>query len=117
MTAQSLDFGAKIGLGTSNVHITNNPPDWIQENTEFAPSISYSVSGILDYRSSGSWGFSVEPGVIQKGWMEDKGESNENSLKLYYLQLPLMANFYLTELPVPYSYTLYKQGFLSSTKS
>jgi hypothetical protein len=94
--AQNLEFGIKPGLGTANMHITNLPNP--ETNSDiFSPTVSYSINGSMNYKSKGLWGFSFEPGLIKKGWVSNKENDNENKIGLYYLQLPILADFYLSD--------------------
>lgn len=96
LKAQNLEFGVKSGLGIANIHITNLPDS--ETNSDiFSPTISYSINGTLNYKSEGLWGFSLEPGLIKKGWISNKGDNNENKIGLKYLQLPVLSDFYLSD--------------------
>lgn len=93
LNAQNLEFGIKSGLGIANMHITNLSDS--ESNSDiFSPIISYSINGTLNYKSKGFWGFSIEPGIIKKGW---KPNGSTNKMKLIYLQMPLLSDFYLSK--------------------
>lgn len=96
LSAQNLELGLKSGFGISNAHITNLP-DTENHSDIFSPTLSYSVNGILNYKSNGLWGFSFEPGIIQKGWVSYKGNINENKITFQYFQLPILSNFHLSD--------------------
>lgn len=96
LNAQNLEFGVKSGLGIANIHITNLPNS--ETNSDlYSPAMSYTFNGTLSYKSKGRWGFSFEPGLIKKGWISNKKDSNENKIGLHYLQLPVLSDFYLSD--------------------
>jgi hypothetical protein len=96
LNAQNLELGVKSGLGIANIHITNLPNSETNSDV-FSPTMSYSFNGTLSYKSKGLLGFSFEPGLIKKGWVSNKEDDNENKIGLYYLQLPILSDFYLSD--------------------
>ncbi len=95
LKAQSLDVGLGAGLGISNINITNSPNN---QQTDFSSIMSYIFNGYLSYKSQGFWGFTLEPGVTRKGWnMSNNAENSESKIKLHYLQLPALSDFYLSD--------------------
>ena len=95
LNAQSLDIGLGAGLGISNINITNSSNI---QTKNYSPLMSYNFNGYLSYKSKGLWGFSLEPGVIRKGWNITKdAEKFESMIGLHYLQLPALSNFYLSD--------------------
>ena len=96
LNAQNIEFGVKSGLGFANINITNLPNS--ETNSDiFSPTMSYSLSGILSYKSKGLWGLSLEPGLMKKGWISNKDDSNENKIGLQYLHFPILSDFYLSD--------------------
>jgi len=63
--SQNFEFGIKTGFGIANVHWTNI--DDKESVSNISPTFSYSINGIINYKSKGFWGFSIEPGIIKKG--------------------------------------------------
>ena len=95
LNAQSIDVGLGAGLGISNINITNSPNS---QQTDFSSIVSYNINGYLSYKSQGFWGFSLEPGVIKKGWnMSNDVDNSESKIGIYYIQLPALSNFYLSD--------------------
>ncbi|MCE4564155.1 PorT family protein [Maribellus sp. CM-23] len=96
LKAQSLELGVKTGVGVANTHITSLPES-VKQSDVFSPVLSYSVNGSLCFQSKGWFGITAEPGIIQKGWLMNKGEELENKIRLHYLQLPVLADFHATD--------------------
>ncbi len=74
--------------------------DFYREKIKYDPVISFNINGCLSYKSEGFWGFSVEPGFIQKG--EKAIYPEENTLSTYqytynYVQIPVLCDLYLTD--------------------
>jgi len=83
-------MGIKTGFGIAGTQMTNI--DEVGVNPDFFKSIfSYTVNGFLAYKSRSFWGFSLEPGIIRKGWNSE----TDNVISFHYIQLPLFQNFYL----------------------
>lgn len=95
LNAQSLDVGLYAGIGISNVNITNSPDI---SQTDFSSILSYNFNGYLSYKGKGFWGFSIEPGIIRKGWdMSFDNQNLESKIRLHYIQLPILSDFYLSD--------------------
>lgn len=61
---------------------------------------SYNVNGYIEYKISGKWGLSAEPGFIQKGGIVRFGVNHYMSvikLRLNYIQIPVLVNFHLAD--------------------
>jgi hypothetical protein len=65
--SQNIGIGIKAGFGVTNTHVANIHELGVNSDF-FSPILSYSLNGFLDYKSKGLLGFSIEPGVIKKGW-------------------------------------------------
>jgi hypothetical protein len=90
--SQNFEMGIKTGFGISRTQITNI--DEVGVNSDFFKSIfSYNANGFLAYKSRSFWGFSMEPGIIRKGWNSE----TENVVSFHYIQLPVLSDFYLSE--------------------
>lgn len=99
LISQNFKFGALAGIGVTNSHITNKPEE-IGDALIFYPMISYNFNGYIGYKSARFFGLSLEPGFIQKGGVQtyDKNDKNDNvNIKLFYIQMPLLADFYITD--------------------
>ena len=96
LNAQNLEFGIKSGVGGAQIHLTDLPDPEVNSYL-ISPILSYSINGTLNYRSKGLWGFSIEPGLIKKGWISNKDYHDENKIRLHYLQLPILSDLYLTD--------------------
>ena len=96
LNAQNLEFGIKSGVGGAQIHLTDLPDSEVNSYL-ISPILSYSINGTLNYRSKGLWGFSIEPGLIKKGWISNKDYHDENKIRLHYLQLPILSDLYLTD--------------------
>ncbi len=96
LKAQSLELGVKAGVGMASTRITTLPEN-VKHSDIFSPVLSYSVNGSLCYQSKGWFGITAEPGIVQKGWLTNKGEELENKIRLYYLQLPVLANLHAND--------------------
>jgi hypothetical protein len=94
LDAQNFEIGIKTGFGLADTHWTNIPDP--ETNSDFhSPIFSFSANGVLSYKSAGFWGFTVEPGIVQKGWIQ-KGINSENKFKVNYIQLPILSDFHLS---------------------
>lgn len=87
--AQKINYGIVAGVDMANLNITGietkNPIKWTP---------TFNVNAHVGYRSNTFWGLSVEPGFIVKGGAT---EDPEIKMKLNYLQMPLLVDFYLNE--------------------
>jgi len=54
--------------------------------------MSYNVNCVISYKKHDRWGFSVEPGLIQKGALG--GVQLRSKIELKYFQMPTLANIY-----------------------
>ena len=93
--AQSFNLGVVAGFDVASLHLTN-----FSENNilyEISPIATYNINGYLSFKNKSFLGFSVEPGVIRKGWNKSHNSNDPNKLRLYYLQLPILSDFYFSE--------------------
>lgn len=99
LQSQNFKFGALAGIGITNLHVTDKP-EISGKSSVYSPLISYNLNVYVGYKSTGIFGCSIEPGLIQKGGViqYDENDKDDNlNIKLYYFQIPLLANFYLTD--------------------
>ena len=97
--AQEFTFGLVGGLDIANSRLTNIP-DEIGDYRLYHPMLSFNANGHIGYKSAGFWGISLEPGYIQKGGViqYDKDDRNDDvRYQLNYVQIPLLADFYLSD--------------------
>lgn len=87
--AQKINYGIVAGVDMANLNTTGigtiDPFKWMP---------SFNVNAHVGYQSNTFWGLSVEPGFIVKGGAT---EDPETKMKLNYLQMPLLVDFYLNE--------------------
>jgi len=57
--------------------------------------ISYNANGHFEFRSTGNWGFSLEPGFIQKGGL--KSYNHDIRVKRNYIQMPILVDLYILD--------------------
>ena len=98
-TAQDFKFGFLAGLDVANSRLTNIP-DTASDSRAYYPLLSFNVNGYIGYKSASFWGISIEPGFIQKGGVirYDKDDRDDDvRLVSNYVQIPVLADFYLTE--------------------
>ncbi len=90
--AQDIKYGVILGLDASNFHwqIEGELGDAV---TSTSPRISLNFNVYLAYRSNSFWGLAVEPGFVMKGVSYENG----SVLKLNYLQIPILGEFYLND--------------------
>jgi hypothetical protein len=89
--AQNLRFGLLGGVDKVNIHQKPWLPHAI--SAPFDPMNSYNVNCFISYKSQGIWGFSFEPGFIQKGGAN--GVNDCCRWELNYFQFPLLAEIYV----------------------
>ncbi len=94
--AQDFKFGLVGGLDVANSHLTNKS-EVNSDSRVYYPMISFNANGYIGYRSTGLWGISLEPGYIKKGGVQQYDEDNDVKCQISYLQLPVLADFYLSE--------------------
>jgi hypothetical protein len=88
--AQNLRFGLFGGYDIVTIHQT--PLDPQLNGQPYDPIMSYNINGFISLKSTGIWGISVEPGLIQKGGLLYKSKA-----ELKYLQMPLLADIYILQ--------------------
>ena len=92
MNAQEVTFGAKAGLNISS---------WAGDETEdYDSRTSFHLGATAEIAISDV--FSVQPELLfssqgVKAEFSDSGVSSENSLVTNYIQIPVMAKYYVTE--------------------
>ena len=99
LKAQDIKFGVLAGLDVAKAHMTNIP-DIAKDATAYYPMISFNINGYAGYKSAGFWGLSVEPGFIQKGGVvqyDKDSQDDDVRFQLFYAQLPILADFYITD--------------------
>lgn len=99
--AQDVKFGLQTGLVVANSCMTDYPA--VQGNEAprvYYPLISGNLNAYFGYKTKGIFGFSVEPGFIQKGEiLEGNKDHNDDDIKMKYnyLQMPILADFFITK--------------------
>jgi len=94
LNAQGIKFGFLVGYDISKNSFTDMPDNPL--NPKYYPMISFNVNGYMGYKSTGLLGFSVEPGFIRKGYSQ-KFQAGKVRYQLQYLQMPVLADIYITE--------------------
>lgn len=89
--AQNFNIG--IFTGYDVVNILQKPWDPRADGPPFRPMQSYNLNCFISYKSKNLWGFSVEPGFIQKGG--SNGVNNRCRWEFDYLQIPLLVDVYV----------------------
>ena len=95
--AQKISYGVLGGIDLMSNQVTNSAIRSIPA-PDINPSLSFNANAFVEYKSSGIWGVSVEPGFIRKGGYDEVGTAEYNtdvSLILNYLNMPLLLNVYL----------------------
>jgi hypothetical protein len=95
--AQEFNFGASAGVDVSNIRVSNTCTYYL---VQYDPTLAFNLNGFAAYRSASFWGITAEPGFIRKGAISSvafAAEGDESHLRLNYIQLPLLADFYLTK--------------------
>lgn len=95
--AQEFNYGIVGGLDIAKTRLLNIPDD--NNSTQIYPIAVFNINGHFGYKSAGFWGFSIEPGFIQKGWkfkFNFNDEITEEKIKLNYIQIPFLADFYIS---------------------
>jgi hypothetical protein len=98
LQAQDIRFGFLSGLVVSNARIADKI-DTQKDYRVFYPMYSFNINGFIAYKISNTWGIAAEPGFITKGGIVSFGINHYTSvidMKLNYIQLPILANFYVT---------------------
>lgn len=99
LQAQDIRFGFLTGLVGNNANV----PDKIEVYKHyrvFYPLYGFSINGFIEYKISEKLGITAEPGFIRKGGIgfnEVSHYTSDINMKLHYLQLPILANFYFTD--------------------
>ena len=99
INAQNFKFGVLAGFDIANSQLINKP-DVEGFTRMYYPMITFNVNGYAGYRSNRYWGFSIEPGFIQKGGVlkNDKDiEDDDTRFQANYIQMPILVDFYLTD--------------------
>jgi hypothetical protein len=96
LNAQNFDIGVATGFNMVSVNdIHSSDDDFLYT---VYPIASYNLNGFLSFRNKSFWGFSVEPGIIRKGWNQSSSGLNEKiKIRLNYLQIPILSDFYLSD--------------------
>jgi len=105
LAAQRFQIGIQSSLNLSNTHVINKE-DFTDQKRVYYPLLLPNVNAYLGYKSESFWGFSLEPGFIQKGGLQkditiiSEGTMYQSQDLRYisnFLQLPILADFYLTD--------------------
>ena len=88
---QNFQYCILGGFDIVNIHQKPWPPHEVIP--PYRSMKSYNVNCFISYKSQGIWGFSVEPGFIQKGGAN--GVNNCCRWELNYLQIPFLADIYI----------------------
>jgi len=92
--SQDFKFGFLVGMDITKSYLKDLPDN--SEASEFYPMISYNLNGYIGYKTAGIFGISVEPGFIQKGYIQ-KNEGSNLRFQLNYLQMPVFAEIHITD--------------------
>lgn len=96
LSAQRFEVGIAAGFDMANLHLTNSPENNFIHT--ISPIATFNINGFLSFKNKTFWGLSVEPGFIRKGWSQSFNSNDpKNKLRLYYLQMPVLSDFYLTD--------------------
>ena len=93
--AQGLTFGIKAGVDLAKpfIHFKQNETFKLKEPKPF---VGFNLNGIVEYRTSTKFGVTLEPGFIQKGFVNNFGKGDV-AVKLNYWQIPLLFDYHTTE--------------------
>ncbi|MEP6647887.1 MAG: outer membrane beta-barrel protein [Saprospiraceae bacterium] len=97
--AQKHSFGIQIGTGISTISLTNSANISKSEKLN-SPLFSYSLNVSISNQGKGKSGFSIEPGYIQKGGIQQNDQANQNDnilIKFHYAQLPCSFDWHINE--------------------
>jgi len=104
INAQVLKYGVQAGINICNPQVANKSD--FSDGRVFYPLLSFGVNGFISVKSNSFIGFSIEPGFIRKGGTRRDVTIQTGDI-LYlpqdfkytsdYIQLPLFADFYVTE--------------------
>ncbi|NCA86467.1 MAG: PorT family protein [Clostridia bacterium] len=95
--AQEFNFGLSSGADITNIRLSGSMSD---KYVEYKPTVAFNLNAFAAYRSAGFLGITAEPGFIFKGAKVTDVYSTEKHKARWifpYLQLPLLADFYLTD--------------------
>ncbi|RKD89857.1 porin family protein [Mangrovibacterium diazotrophicum] len=96
LNAQNFDLGIAAGFDRASLHLSNSAENNL--TYEISSIGTYNINGYLSFKDNGFWGLSVEPGIIRKGWNQSYNSNDQkNKLRLYYLQIPILSDFYLSD--------------------
>lgn len=88
--AQKLNYGIVAGVDMVQLApIGNDHPHLFDR-----PRASFNINAHLGYEYNKNWGLTVEPGFMSKG---GSIQNDETKLKLNYLQMPILADYYLND--------------------
>lgn len=94
-SAQNFEVGVAAGFDVVSLHLTNPSENSFIYN--ISPIATYNINGFLSFKNTSFWGFSLEPGIIRKGWNQSYNSNDQkNKIRLYYLQLPVLSDFYIS---------------------
>ncbi len=97
--AQDFSYGIQTGLVVANARVANKI-DIYQDYRIFYPLYALSFNGFVEYKISKPLGLEAGIGFIRNGGVVAFGINHYTSIidmKLDYIQLPLIANLYLTK--------------------
>jgi hypothetical protein len=104
LSAQTFRYGVQAGINLCNTQVADKSD--YTDSRVFYPLFSFGANGYFSIKTNSSWGFSVEPGFIRKGGIQHNIRILTDG-KLYspqdikyisnYIQLPLFADFYVTD--------------------
>ena len=92
--SQNFKFGIVAGLDIAKSRYSKIP-NAFSGSQSYNPMIAYNFNGYIGYKKSDSWGFSIEPGFIQKGGKQKISNETYVRLNLNYLQLPILLDYYI----------------------
>ena len=91
--AQNLKFGLLGGIDLVNIYMTPLEPRQIGQ--PYGNMRAFNINCFISYKNQRFWGFSIEPGFIQKGGSQ--GVQQRCRLELNYFQIPILADVYILQ--------------------
>jgi hypothetical protein len=94
--AQDFRFGIISGFNITRTNISEYTiSNYTYEGDYLDPMASFNINGVVEYKSAGFWGLSVEPGYIKKGG--SLSYNHDTKIHLNYIEMPVLVNLYLSE--------------------
>lgn len=99
LQAKQVHFGFSTSLIVSNARIANKI-DIYRDYRVFYPLYGFNLEGFAEYKLSNRWRIQSGLGYLKKGGIVRFGVNHYTNIidmKLDYLQMPLLANYYITD--------------------